>query len=237
MIVGKDTLPFKATLSISRDTTYKSGLTYITADTSYEDPCYKFEKRNGVIINRTDNNCLQQGLWITPDSTGSYTTSYYTNGDNNGEWRYYSKKGQLIKKVEEAEFGKDSYIVKEIDYSNGHPVIVRYVPFFKFIIENFAIVLAILIVSIFIRTLVNNKIYNVENGTTFSFIRTKFRILPKLMDSNELKHRILCFVTLWFFKYKPENKYDVIISNLLSIIIFGGFSILIVGQAICSKSP
>lgn len=237
MIVGKDTLPFKATLSIEKDTIHKGNSIYITTDTSYEDPCYRFEKLNGVIINRTDKNCLQQGLWVTPDSTGNYTTSYYTNGNNNGEWQYYSKKGTLIKKVEKAEFGHKSYIVKEIDYSSGHPAIVRYVPFFKFLIENFEIVLPILIAFIFIRIRINNKIYNIENGTTFSFIRTNFRILPELINFNELKHRILCFVTLWFFKYKSENKYNVIISNLLSIIIVGSFSIIVVGQVICSKSP
>lgn len=231
MIIKKDTLPFKATMVITNDTTHNGKTIYIKRDTSYEDPCNVFEKINGKIVNRTDSSCLQQGLWISTDSVGNYSTSFYIDGDDSGKWKNFSKSGRLLKETEEVSLGKEFYVVKEIDYSSGHPVTIVNVPFFGFYINHFDVILPILVLLSSVRILINYKIYNIENNTNYPSFRNHFKF--KLFEPGELRYRLISIFTLWFFKYKPENRYSAIISNILSIFCFGSYAIFLIGPALC----
>ncbi len=232
MIVGKDTLPLKPKMIISYDTTREGGVTHIKSDTFYEDPCPRFEKINGKIANRTDSSCIQQGLWITTDSLGNYFTSVYIDGNDFGESKKYSKSGKLLNETKEVSLGKEYYIVKKIDYSSGKPVTIVNMPLFGFYIENFSILVPILVVLMIFRVLINYQIYNIENETNYSSFGNHFKF--KLYEPGELRHRLFSVFTLWFFKYKPENKYRVIISNIFSILCFGSVAILTIGLKVCS---
>jgi hypothetical protein len=231
MIVGKDTLPFKAKMVVSSDTIHKGNSIYVKLDTLYEDPCQVFEKIKGKTINRTDSSCLKQGLWIDTDSTGNYSTSVYVDGNDEGKWKNYDKNGKLLKESEEVSLGNHFYIVKQIDYSSGKPVTIINVPFFGFYINHFSIIVPILVILLLLRAIINNNIYNIENQTSYSAFGSRFK--SELGEPDELRHRVLCMFTLWFFRYKPESRNLVLISNLLSILCFGSIAIFAIGPVLC----
>jgi hypothetical protein len=219
MVVNKDTLPFKPKMIVSYDTIRESSVTHIKCDTEYDDPCQRFDKINGKIVNRTDSSCLQQGLWITTDKLGNYSTSVYVDGDDFGEWKEYSKSGKLLKEMKEVGIGKDHFIVREIDYLAGKPVTIINKPLFGFYIKNFTVVVPMFVLLAIFRILLNYQIYNIENETNYSSFRNHFKFEP--LEPGELKHRLVSVFTLWFFRYKPENKYRIIISNILSVLFLG----------------
>lgn len=216
MIVNNDTLPYKEEIQI------------IDGDTSYLGACWTFEKVNGQIINQSDDHCLRQGIWYLTDSVGNYSTGIYKDGNAKGIWKEYNKYGKLLKITEEVSLGDDSYKIKEIDYSSGHALTVVDRAFLAFYIKNFYIIVSIIFGSFFGRILINSRIYNVENGTNYSPIVFFF---PGYVSKN-FTHNLLCTFTLWFFKYKPENKKRVFISNILSLIAFGTFIGLLIGLGI-----
>ncbi|WP_169316202.1 hypothetical protein [Mucilaginibacter paludis] len=231
MILGQDTLPYKVNMIISSDTTYKGGLTLIKIDTSYQDRCYVFEKRNGKIVNRTDRCCLRQGLWIFTDSVGNYSTCFYTDGNDFGKWKSYNKYGKLLKETEEVSLGQKHYITKEIDYSGCKAVTIVNMPFWGFYITYFFIVIPILVFLSIVRILLNHHIYNIENNTNYSLFGNRFKLAVN--ESGQLRHELLSTFTIFFFRYKPENKPAVVISNLLSLLCFGSYAILIIGPMAC----
>jgi hypothetical protein len=228
MIKDNDTLPYKETMEIHKDTEYCATSTIYPGDTTYSAPCACFEKINGKIVNLTDDNCLRQGLWLIKDSVGNYLTGNYKDGNEKGIWKKFNKYGKLLKVTEEVSLGDSSYKIKEIDYSSGHAVTVVDRAFLAFYIKNFFIIISIIFGSFFGRILINNRIYNVENGTNYSPIAFVF---PGYVSKN-FTHSLLCTFTLWFFKYKPENKKRVLISNILSLIAFGTFIGLLIGLGI-----
>ena len=231
MIIGHDTLPFKAKMIISKDTTHQGTAVFIKSDTTYEDPCHVFEIANGKVINRTDSSCIKQGLWIFPVAGGNYYTSIYFDGDDSGKSKEYDKNGRLLKEIEEARLGSSFYTVYEIDYRKGRSVTVVNERLFGFFITNFFVLVPVLVILSLVRILINFNIYNVENNTSYSSFRNDFK--TGLSQPGELKHRLLSFFTIWFFRYKPENKPFVIISNILTMILLGSFIILITGLIFC----
>ena len=216
MIRDNDTLPYKEEIEI------------IDGDTSYLGACWTFEKVNGQIINQSDEHCLRQGIWFLTDSIGNYSTGIYEDGNEKGVWRKFNKYGKLLKVTEKVSLGDSSYKIKEIDYSSGHAVTIVDRAFLAFYIKNFLIIISIIFGSFFGRILINNSIYNVENGTNYSPIAFVFTGYI----SKNFTHSLLCIFTLWFFKYKPQNKKRVLISNTLSLIAIGTFIGLLIGLAI-----
>jgi hypothetical protein len=228
MIQGKDTLPYKEKMVIQKDTTYFGKKTYYPGDTLYEGACRTFEKINGQIVNQTDSLCLSRGLWIIPDSLGNYWRGVFEDSKEVGVWQWLNKNKKLLKETEEVHLDKDTYRIKEIDYSSGHPIIVINKPFLGFYIKNFFIIMPVIFLAFFIRVFVNSWIYNNENGTDYSVI---YFHAPGYVSKN-FYHSLMCTFTFWFFKYRPENKRLVIISHILSVIAIGAFLSILIGLAI-----
>lgn len=216
---------------ISKDTTHQGAAVFIKSDTSYEYPCHVFEIVNGKAINKTDSSCVMQGLWVFPVTGGDYITSVYVNGDDFGKSKEYDRNGKLLKEIEEVRLGRTSYIVHEIDYFKGYPVTVVNVPLFGFYIDNFFVLVPILVVLFIVRVLINFRTYNIENNTSFASFGNRFKV--KLHEPGELRHRLLSWFTLWFFRYKPENKILVIVTNTLTVFLIASFLILGIGPILC----
>jgi len=195
--------------------------------TGYEGSCNTFEIVNGQIINR-EVECLRQGLWIITDSLGNYWTGNYHNNHEEGIWKRLDKSGKLLKETEEASFGKDTYKVKEIDYSSGKPVTVVDRNFLAFYIKNLIAIMIIFFGTFFGRVFINSRIYNIENGTNFSTVY--FFIGPFV--TKDFGHSLLSTFTFWFSNYKPENRPLVIISNTMSAIALSIFFGIIIGLAV-----
>jgi hypothetical protein len=219
MIKGKDTLLYKETMEIKEN-----------GDTVYLGACWTFEKLNGQIITQSDDHFLRQGLWKITDSIGNYSTGNYRDNHEVDIWKYFDRTGKLIKETEEVSFGKDTYKVKEIDYSSGKPVTIIDKSFLSFYINNLVAILVIFFGTFFGRIFINSSIYNLENGTDFSPIYFHFGPLV----SKNFGHSLLCTFTFWFSNYKPENRQLVIISNIMSVIALAIFFGLIFGLAIGS---
>ena len=163
------------------------------------------------------------------DSLNSKVASgQYKNNERVGDWSYYDRYGKLLRVSEDISFGKDNYTIKEIDYSNGQPVLTVDRKFLAFYLKNFFFIIAIIFSSFFGRVFINSRIYNIENGTNYSPIYFYF---PGFVSKNWW-HSMLCTFTLWFVNYKPENRQLVIISNTLSLVALGTFFGILIGLAI-----
>lgn len=215
MIKDNDTLPYKLEMEIRE------------GDTIYLGACRTFEKINGQIVNQSDDLCLRQGIWKITDSLGNYWTGNYNNNQRVGIWKQFDKSGKLLTETEEVSFGKDNYLVNEIDYTSGQPVTIIDKPFLAFYIKNLVAIMVILFVTFFGRTFINSNIYNSENGTDYSLINFHFGPL----FTKNFGHSLLCTYTFWFSNYKPNNRRLVIISNTMSIITLTIFFGIIIGLA------
>ena len=221
MIKDNDTLPYKLEMEI-RD-----------GDTTYLGACWTFEKVNGQIINQSDDHCLRQGLWIITDSLGNYWTGNYHDNNEVGIWKKFDKSGKLLKETEEVSFGKDTYKVKEIDYTSGQPVTLIDKPFLSFYIKNLVAIIIIFFGTFFTRPFINSTIYNRENGTNLSPHYFGLPFTKKYWEY--ASHSLMCVFTLWFFNYKPENRRLVLISNTLSAIALTIFFGIIIGLAVTGE--
>jgi hypothetical protein len=216
MIRNNDTLVYKLEMEIRE------------GDTSYLSDCRTFEKVNGQIVNQSDDQCLRQGFWIITDSLGNNWTGNYQNNKEVGVWKLFDKRGKLLKETEEVSFGKDTYRVKEIDYSSGQPVTLIDKPFLSFYIKNLMVIMVLLMVVFLIKLFINSTIYNRENGTNLSLFYVGTPFTKEYLDF--ALHFLICSFTVWIFNYKPENRRLVTISNTLSAImltIFFGIIIVI----------
>lgn len=220
MVKDNDTLPYQETMEVREN-----------GDTVYLGACRTFEKVNGQIINQSDDHCLRQGRWTITDTLGNYWTGNYHDNNEVGIWQQFDKNGKLLKETEEVSFGKDTYKVKEIDYTSGQPVTIIDKPFLAFYIKNLVAIMVILFVTFFGRVFINSSIYNSENGTDFSPIYFHFGPLV----TKNFGHSLLCTFTFWFSNYKPENKRLVIISNTMSVIALTIFFGIIIGLAVTGE--
>jgi hypothetical protein len=219
MIKDNDTLPYKLEMEIRE------------GDTTYFGACRTFEKINGQIVNQSDDRCLRQGLGKITDSLGNYWTGNFHDNKEVGIWKRFDKRGKLLTETEEVSFGKDTYKVKEIDYTSGKPVTLIDKPFLSFYIKNIVAIIVIFFVTFFSRVFINSSIYNIENRTNLSPIYFHFGPLV----TKNFGHSLLCTFTFWFFNYKPENKILVIISNTMSVIALTIFFGLIIGLAVTTS--
>lgn len=220
MVKNNDTLPYQETMEVREN-----------GDTVYAGACQTFEKVNGQIVNQSDDQCLRQGLWTITDSLGNYRTGFYQDNNETGTWKQFDKSGKLLKETEAIFLGKDTYLVKEIDYTNGKPVTVTDKPFLSFYIKNLAVIMVIFFLTFFGRIVINSRIYNFENGTNFSPVY--FFIGPFVTKS--FGHSFLCTFTFWFSNYKPGNRKRVMLSNTMSIIALAIFFGTIIGFAVTGK--
>jgi hypothetical protein len=221
MIKDNDTLPYKLEMEI-RD-----------GDTIYLQACRTFEKANGQIINQSDDHCLRQGLWRSTDSLGNYWTGNYHDNNAVGTWKQFDKSGKLLKETEEVSFGKDTYKVKEIDYSSGQPVTLIDKPFLSFYIKNLIAIMVIFFVTFFTRPFINSTIYNRENGTNLSPLYFGLPFTKKYWEY--ASHSLMCVFTVWFFNYKPENRRLALVSNTLSAISLTIFFGIIIGLTVTGE--
>ena len=210
---------------------YKLEMVIADGDTSYLEACHTFEKVNGKIVNLSDDQYLRQGPWIITDSLGNYWIGIYHNGNEKGIWKFFDKSGKLLKETEKVSFGGDTYLVKEIDYINGQPIILIDKPFLAFYIKNLTAIMIIFFVAVFGRVFINSRIYNIENGTDYSPIYFYF---PGFVSKN-FEHSLRCSFTFWFFNYKPECRRLVIISNTMSAIALLIFFGIIIGLAVTGE--
>ena len=214
MIKGKDTLPYEAEITIQQDTFYGTQKTYYPGDTMFGYPCQSFEKINGIIINYVDIDCHRQGLWTIYDTLGNHCTGQYLNNERVGLWKYFDKNNKLIKETEDVYLDDHAYRVQENDYSNGRKNIVIHKPLLSFFIKNDIFILIVMFGCFFSRVFINSIIYNNENGLS-----------PVTITNDSI---LLYLFTLWFFKFKPENRTLVIISNTLSSIAITIFIVTVV---------
>jgi hypothetical protein len=248
MIHGNDTLPYKDSMVVTIDTLRENGTIVYKADTTLQGTCRTFEKINGQIVNQTDDNCRTQGLWIITDSIGNYSTGFISNNRNIGIWKhfYFDKGKHLIKETESVYFGDSEYIVKETKHQNKASIVTIDKPVMRFISKVngvmlviycsfFPFLLIILIITLFIRIFINNEIYNIENGTDFPFFGNRFKI--ELSRPGETKHNFLKAFTFWFFRYKPENRRAVLLSNSLSVIFLLAFTIVVIEGMVFNIKP
>ncbi len=222
MVKDNDTLPYQDTMEVCEN-----------GDTVYLDACRTFEKLNGQIVNQSDDRCLRQGLWRITDSLGNYWSGNYHNNNEVGIWKRFDKSGKLLKEIEEVSFGKDTYKVKEIDYTSGQPVTLIDKPFLSFYIKNLIAIMVIIFGTFFTRPFINSTIYNRENGTNLSLLYFGLPFTKKYWEY--ASHSLMCVFTLWFFNYKPENRRLVLISNTLSVIALTIFFGIIIGLAITGE--
>lgn len=220
MIKDNDTLPYQETMEVREN-----------GDTVYLGACWTFEKVNGQIVNQSDDQCSRQGLWTITDSFGNYSTGDYHNNHREGIWKQFDKSGKLLKETEHVSFDKETYKVKEIDYTSGQPVTLIDKPFLSFYIKNLVAIMVIFFLTFFGRVFINSSIYNVENGTDFSPIFFHFGPLV----TKNFGHSLLCTFTFWFSNYKPENRRLVIISNTMSVIALTIFFGIIIGLAVTGE--
>lgn len=231
MIKNGDTLPYQEKMVIQTDTVYFGDKTLYPGDTLYEGVCRTFEKINGQIVNQSDDHCLRQGLWTITDSLGNYWTGYYKNNRQTGIWRRFDKEANLLKENRQVHLGQDSYLVKEIVYKDNVATVLIDKKFLAFYIDNFFILVTIILGSFFGRVFINSKIYNIENGTNYSPIY----FFASGYVSDNIGHSLICTFTLWFSNYKPENRQRVIISNTMSIIALTIFFGIIIGLALTGE--
>ena len=220
MIKDNDTLPYKETMEVREN-----------GDTVYIGACWTFEKIDGQSINQTDDQCKRQGKWVITDSLGNYWTGIYKNNKWVGNWKRFDKDGNLLKETRKVHLGQDSYLVKEIAYTNNVASVIVDKKFLAFYIDYFFILVSIIFGAFFGRIFLNSKIYNIENGTSYSPI---YFFAPGYVSDN-FGHSLICTFTLWFSNYKPENRQRVLISNTLSLIALGLFFGIIIGLAITGE--
>jgi hypothetical protein len=219
IVKDNDTLTYQETMEIREK-----------GDTVYLVSCRTFEKINGQIVNQTDEQCLRQGLWTIPDSSGNYWTGIYHNNNQVGIWKRFDKNGKVLTETEEVSFGKYTYKVKEIDYTGGHPVTVIDKPFLSLYLKNFMFIVVLLMLTFLIKLFINNTIYNRENGSNLSpfYVGTPFT--KEYFDY--ALHFLTCSLTIWIFNYKPENRRLVKISNTLTTlmltIFFGTLLVILI---------
>jgi len=228
MVHGKDTLPYKDSLEIQKDTSYFDHKTYYPGDTLYIGTCRTFEKIHGQIVNQSDTNCHAFGLWIITDSLGNYWRGILNDGAKEGTWQKFNKVGKLLMDEESVYDDDKTYIIKQIDYTGAHPRTLVSKPFFGFFIKHYFFILAAIMVMFFARVFINSRIYNIENGTNQSPI---YFYAPGYI-SNNFYHSLLCTFTLWFFRYKPENRRLAMISHWLSVLSVGSFLAILIGLGI-----
>ncbi len=195
MVKDNDTLPYKETMEIHKDTLRFGSNVFYPGDTSYSAPCATFEKINGQIINVTDDRCLRQGLWIINDSIGNYWEGRYHNNNQTGLWGQYGKNGRILKEIENVSFANETYLVKDIDYSSGVPVVKINKPFLSFYIKNLVMIFILLMVSFWSRVFINSSIWNDENNTDFSPI---YFFFPGFVSKKLFSQLTLCFYLLVF---------------------------------------
>lgn len=222
MVKDNDTLPYTKTMEVGEN-----------GDTLYLSPCRTFEKVNGQIINQSDDHCLRQGFWTITDSLGNYWSGNYHDNNEVGIWKHFDRSGKLLKETESVSFGKDTYKVKEIDYSGGQPVTLIDKPFLSFYISNLVAIMIIFFVTFFTRPFINSIIYNRENGKNLSLLYLGLPFTKKYREY--ASHSLMCVFTFWFFNYKPENRRLVLISNTLSAITLSIFFAIIIGLAVTGE--
>jgi hypothetical protein len=156
MIKNSDTLPYKVETEIHN------------GDTMRLHTCWSFEKVNSQIINQTDDQCKRQEKWVITDSLGNYWTGIYKNNKWVGNWQHFNKNGNLLKETRKVHLGQDSYLIKEIIYTDNVASVVVDKKFLAFYIDYFFIIVTIIFGAFFGRVFLNSKIYNIENGTNYS---------------------------------------------------------------------
>jgi len=211
----KDTIEYTSTFTIDKE----------TGDTSYVNQSNRFEKINGEIMNRIDKDGIKRGPWILVDREGNIEKGNFKNGHRRGLWQLFNKEGALVQEKETVTFYKKIYTVKEINYTNGQAVVRVDKPFLGFLLKKLIWIVGFLFVVFLIKIYINNQIYNVENGTDFVPI---FLVSPGQYAKN-LKHSLFAVFTWWFVNYKKENRFLVIVSNLLSILIVGVVTAILIG--------
>lgn len=214
MIEGKDTLPYHVDMHITKDTSRFDSITGYHYDTTYSVTCHTFERRDGQIINVTNDRCGRQGLWIVPDSNGDYWKGRYGDAGKVGLWSKFDKTGRLLRESETVWSSGKEYGIREIDYSTGSRRVLLNRPVFGFFIQHLWLYFTIILGSFFSRVFINSAIYNSENDTNYSPI---YFYAPGYVSDNYM-HSLICTFTLWFSDYKPENRRLVLISNTLSLI-------------------
>lgn len=211
----KDTVEYTSSYTIDKE----------TGDTSYVYKCERFEKINGQLMNRTDKDGIKRGPWVLVDNEGNVEKGNFKNGHRRGVWQLFDKDGKLLQEKETVTFNKKIYTVKEINYMNGSAVVRVDKPFLGFLLKKLIWIVGLLFIAFLVKTYINNQIYNVENETDFVPI---FLVAPGQFSKN-LKHSIRSMFTLWFVNYKKENRFLVLISNLISIFMIGIIMAILIG--------
>lgn len=210
MIKNGDTLPYKDVMEVRGE------------DTVYLGCCNTFVLKNNKIINR-EVVCVRRGYWEIEFDSGSIAKGDYTNwGREDGTWKYYNQKGQLIKEIEYASMLQETYVLRKIEYKNGQEIIISEKTWFaRFYMSNIVLIIIITMGAFVIRLPINLVIVNREYG------RGPFYLIPftKSFDT-AMRYNITVTFTFWWSGLKPENKNLGRLSNLLSVIalimFFGG---------------
>jgi hypothetical protein len=219
MIKNNDTLLYKEEIEIHK------------TDTFFNGTCWTFEKINGQVINQQDKNCIPFGQWMITDCIGNYKVGEYMDGKPIGIWKQFNKKGKLLKESETVSIGRETYTIKEIDYSSGKATIIIDKPFLAFYLKNLFSIAVVFFITFFSRVFINSKIYNIENSTKLQSIH-----LPlDSIKADNFEHNIKCTFSFWFSNYKTENRKRVLITNTLSIISLSIFFGLIIGLALTGE--
>lgn len=171
------------------------------------------------------------GLWTFYNKDGleiqkSYPMTLWRRSD------YFDDNGNRFKQIDRIETIDSVVEVREVEFVNGQEKVIYNKTLFAKIYLRFTIVYFVLVFFfLFSRVFINSKIYNRENGTSFSPIYFHFGPLV----SRNFEHSLLCTFTFWFLNYKPENRRLVIISNTFSVVALGLFFGSIIGLAISGE--
>lgn len=211
----KDTVEYSSAYTIDKE----------TGDTSFVSESERFEKINGEIRNKISKDGLKRGPWIEIDSDGNTEKGNYKDGHRRGVWQFFNKDGNLVQEKETVTFNKKVYTVKKINYTDGKADVLVDKPFLGFLLKKLIWITGLLFIAFMVKIYINNQIYNIENETDF----VPIFIISHGQLSKNIQHSMRSVFTWWFVNYKKENRFLVIVSNLISIFIVGIVVAILIG--------
>ncbi|MEO8588803.1 MAG: hypothetical protein ABI432_05495 [Flavobacteriales bacterium] len=152
-----------------------------------------------------------------PDGTIWKNNKHARGFFETGWKRYdYDSTGVLLRESEFASIVKDTYLLREVEYVNGQPVVVFSKTWFaRAYLRGLYWFMLVFFATFFSRVFVNSGIYNRENNTDMSPVYAHIGPLV----TNNFGHSLASTFTFWWKTeaLKLENQRAAVISNFLSV--------------------
>lgn len=175
---------------------------------------------------------MKIGYWIIQENEKTYKGYFNNNGQKEGIWSTYDNKDStLINESEYISIFEETYILKSSNFK-GDSVIVTIdkPPFVKFYYRNITLFVIILSVSVFLRIPINMTLMWTEER------KVPYIWIPLITSFQKASNYFIPVLYMfWWSNLKPESKYLGWFSNLLSVLLIGGFCTIIIGLTISGE--